>query len=166
VVTVGLLVTMTAKPGKEEELAAFLASALPLAQAEADTTAWFAIKIDSMTFGIFDVFPSAEGRQAQPEGPIAAALMGKADELLASPPDIKPIDVLAAKLRAARQTLGLRQTGGKRDGWIRSRVLDATGGKATSFGARLRPRRARGWAGRMPLRRTAGASSGCRPCRR
>ncbi len=97
-VTVGLLATLTAKPGKEQELAEFLASALPLAEAEAETTAWFAIRIDDSTFGIFDVFPGAAGRQAHLDGPIAAALMGKADELLASPPDIKPIDILAAKL--------------------------------------------------------------------
>ncbi|MGI8798568.1 MAG: putative quinol monooxygenase [Pseudonocardia sp.] len=97
-VTVGLLVTVTAKPGKQDELAAFLASALPLAQAEPATAAWFAFKIDDSTFGIFDVFPDAAGRQAHLDGPIAAALMGKADELLAGPPDIKPIDVLAAKL--------------------------------------------------------------------
>lgn len=97
-VTVGLLATLVAKPGKEEELAGFLASALPLAQAEPDTTAWFAMKLDDSTFGIFDVFPGAEGRQAHLDGPIAAALLAKADELLASPPDIKPIDVLAAKL--------------------------------------------------------------------
>jgi quinol monooxygenase YgiN len=97
-VTVGLLVTLTAKPGKQDELAAFLASALPLAEGEADTTAWFAIKVDDATFGIFDVFPGPEGRQAHLDGPIAAALMDKADELLASPPDIKPVEVLAAKL--------------------------------------------------------------------
>ena len=97
-VTVGLLATMVAKPGKQDELAAFLASALPLAQAEEATTDWFAIKIDDSTYGIFDVFPGPEGRQAHLEGPIAAALMDKAGELLASPPDIKPVDVLAAKL--------------------------------------------------------------------
>ncbi len=97
-VTVGLLATLVAKPGKQDELAAFLASALPLAQAEEATTAWFAIKIDDSTYGIFDVFPGPEGRQAHLEGPIAAALMDKAGELLASPPDIKPVDVLAAKL--------------------------------------------------------------------
>ena len=97
-VTVGLLATLTAKPGKEDELAAFLASALPLAEGEAETTAWFAIKLDDTTFGIFDVFPGPEGRQAHLDGPIAAALMEKADELLASPPDIKHIQVLAAKL--------------------------------------------------------------------
>ncbi|MGI9119717.1 MAG: putative quinol monooxygenase [Acidimicrobiales bacterium] len=97
-VTVGLLVTLVAKPGKQEEVADFLASALPLAQAEPETTAWFAVKVDDTTFAIFDAFPGSQGRQAHLDGPIAAALMDKAEELLASPPDIKPIDVLAAKL--------------------------------------------------------------------
>jgi len=100
VVSVGLLVTVEAKPGKEDEVAAFLESALPLAQAEAETTAWFAIKIDGSTFGIVDFFPGQPGRQAHLEGPIAAALMEKASagDLFASPPVIKPVDVLASKL--------------------------------------------------------------------
>lgn len=97
-VTVGLLATLVARPGKADDLASFLSDALPLAQAEDDTIAWFAIKIDERTYGIFDAFPSDEGRQAHLSGPIAAALMANADELLSSPPDIKPIDVLAAKL--------------------------------------------------------------------
>jgi len=71
--------------------------ALPLAQAEPETTAWFAIKIGASTFGIVDLFPDAAGRQAHLDGPIAAALMQPAGEQLASPLDIKPIDVLAAK---------------------------------------------------------------------
>jgi quinol monooxygenase YgiN len=97
-VTVGILATLTAKPGKESELADFLAGALPLAEGEPDTTAWFAIKIDDRTYGIFDAFPSADGRQAHLAGPIASALMAKAGELLEGAPDIKPVDVLAAKL--------------------------------------------------------------------
>jgi quinol monooxygenase YgiN len=97
-VTVGILATIKAKPGKEDELMEFLRSALPLAEHEKDTTAWFALKIDESTFGIFDAFPSEEGRQAHLNGPIAAALMAKANDLLSEAPDIKPIDVLAAKL--------------------------------------------------------------------
>jgi hypothetical protein len=62
-VTVGLLVTVKAKPGREDDVASFLEGALPLAQQENDTTAWFAIKIDDSTFGVFDVFPSDEGRR-------------------------------------------------------------------------------------------------------
>lgn len=97
-VTLGFLATMVAKPGKEEELGAFLTSALPLAEAEAGTVAWFAIRVDHQTYGIYDVFATEDARQAHINGPIAAALMSKADELLAEPPSIKPIDVLAAKL--------------------------------------------------------------------
>lgn len=97
-VTVGFLATLKAKPGKADELAEFLRGALPLAEAENDTTAWFAIQIDENTYGIFDVFPDEVGRQAHLDGQIAAALMGKADELLSAPPEIRPIDVLAAKL--------------------------------------------------------------------
>jgi quinol monooxygenase YgiN len=97
-VTVGLLVTLRAKAGKEAELEAFLKSAQPLAENEPDTTAWFAIKIDDSTYGIVDFFPGSDGRQAHLEGPIAAALMEKASDLLSSAPDIKPIDVLASKL--------------------------------------------------------------------
>ena len=97
-VKVGLLATLVAKPGKADDLASFLAGALPLAQAEDQTVAWFAIKLGADTYGIFDVFADDGGRQAHLDGPIAAALMANAEELLSLPPDIKPIDVLAAKL--------------------------------------------------------------------
>jgi quinol monooxygenase YgiN len=97
-VKLGFLATLVAKPGKADELSAFLQSALPLANAEDGTIAWFAIQIDPDTYGIFDVFETEESRQAHINGPIAAALMANADELLAEPPSIKPIDVLAVKL--------------------------------------------------------------------
>lgn len=96
----GLFVRLEAKPGKEEEVAAFLSGALPLAEKEPATTAWFAIRIGPSTFGVFDVFPDEAGRQAHLSGPIAAALMEKASELLAHPPTIEKVDVLAAKLKA------------------------------------------------------------------
>src|SRR5579872_5426724 len=97
-VKVALLVRLVAKPGKEEEVAAFLSSALPLAQAEAATIVWFALRISKDEFAIFDAFPDDAGRKAHLNGPIAAALMAKADELLAEPPRIDPVDLLAAKL--------------------------------------------------------------------
>ena len=42
---VGLLVTFQARPGKEIEVENFLKSALPLVEAEAGTTTWFAFKV-------------------------------------------------------------------------------------------------------------------------
>ena len=93
-----LLALLEAKPGKEEELSDFLAGALPLAEREEDTTTWFALRIGGSTFGIFDTFPDEAGRRAHLEGEIAGALMERAPELLASEPDIREVDVLAAKL--------------------------------------------------------------------
>lgn len=97
-VTVGLLARIVAKPEKAGEVAEFLASALALAQAEAATTVWFAIRVGPQEFAIFDAFADDRGRQAHLAGPIAAALMARADELLAEPPRIEAVDVLAAKL--------------------------------------------------------------------
>jgi quinol monooxygenase YgiN len=98
-VTVGVLARLEAKPGKEQEVASFLEGALPLAQQEAATSAWFAIRLGPSTFGIFDVFPDETGRKAHLEGPIAAALMQNADELLSEAPTIEQVDVLASKFK-------------------------------------------------------------------
>ena len=95
----GLLVVLEAKAGKEAELETFLKAGLPLAQQERATIAWFGFRLAPDKFGIFDVFPDEAGRQAHLTGPIAAALMAKAESLLAAPPKIEKLDVLAAKLK-------------------------------------------------------------------
>lgn len=96
----GILATLKAKPGKESEVEEFLKSALPLANQEAGTVVWFALRLDASTFGIFDAFADEKGRDAHLGGPIAAALMAKWKDLLSEPPKIQKIDVLAAKLTA------------------------------------------------------------------
>jgi quinol monooxygenase YgiN len=93
--SVGLIVRLQAKPGKEDDVAEFLRSAVPLVQAEPATTAWFALQIDASTFAIVDAFPDQAGRQAHLEGAVAAAVFGRADELLAAPPAVEQVDVLA-----------------------------------------------------------------------
>jgi quinol monooxygenase YgiN len=95
---VALLARLVAKPGKEEEVAAFLAGALPLAQQEDFTIVWFALRLSHNEFGIFDAFADDSGRQAHLNGPIAAALMAKANELLSQPPRIENVELLAVKL--------------------------------------------------------------------
>jgi quinol monooxygenase YgiN len=92
-----LLARLHAKPGKEQEVAAFLKNALPAAEAEEDTIRWYALQIDESTFGIFDTFADDEGRQAHLNGEIATALMERADELLAEPPQIEQVELLAVK---------------------------------------------------------------------
>ena len=51
-----------------------------------------------LAVGSSDAFPDEAGRQAHLSGRVAAALMQKAGELLAKPPAIEKVDVLAAKL--------------------------------------------------------------------
>ena len=92
-----LLARLHAKPGREADVATFLKSALPMAQDEEATIKWYALQLDESTFGIFDTFADDDGRQAHLDGDIAAALMSQADELLAKPPQIEQVDLLAAK---------------------------------------------------------------------
>jgi len=94
----GLWVRLEAKSGMEEQLAAFLKSAVPLVQQEPKTIAWFAIRISKNEFGIFDTFNDESGRADHLSGKVAAALMEKAPTLLKTPPSIEKIDVLADKL--------------------------------------------------------------------
>ncbi|MGN6394502.1 MAG: putative quinol monooxygenase [Mucilaginibacter sp.] len=93
----GLLVRLEAKPGKQEELAEFLKSALPLALQELFTINWFAYQAGPNTFGIFDTFDTEEGRSQHLKGPIAEALLAHAPGLLASGPVIEPVELLASK---------------------------------------------------------------------
>ncbi|HEU4783300.1 MAG TPA: antibiotic biosynthesis monooxygenase [Ktedonobacterales bacterium] len=97
-VTVALLVRLEAKPGKEADVENFLKGGLPIVREEPATTAWFAIRMGPSTFGIFDAFPDEAGRQAHLTGRVAAALMAQASDLLAQPPSIEQVDVLAVKL--------------------------------------------------------------------
>jgi quinol monooxygenase YgiN len=97
-VNVALFVRLEAKPGKEAEVEEFLKRGLSIVQEEPATIAWFAIRLGPSTFGIFDAFPDEAGRQAHLSGRVAAALMAKAPELLATAPVIEKADVLAAKL--------------------------------------------------------------------
>jgi len=92
-----LLATLRAKPGKEKEVEDFLKSAQPLAVSESGTTTWYAFKLSLDRFGIYDTFPDEAGRDAHLNGPIAQALMAKAGELLAEPPQIEQLEILAAK---------------------------------------------------------------------
>jgi quinol monooxygenase YgiN len=88
---------LEAKTGKEKELEEFLKSAQPLAEREAGTVSWYAIKMGPGKYGIFDTFADENGRNAHLNGEIAKALFAKADQLLAKPPEIAKPEVLASK---------------------------------------------------------------------
>lgn len=93
----GLFVKLVAKPGQEAQVEAFLNGGLALVNEEPLTRTWYALKFDDSTFGIFDSFDGDEGRDAHLSGRVAEALGANAAELLASPPSIEKVDILASK---------------------------------------------------------------------
>jgi quinol monooxygenase YgiN len=96
-VTLGILALLEAKPEKADELAAFLEGGLAIVNDEPGTITWYAFRVGPTTFGIFDTFETEEARQAHLSGAIPTALGQVAEDLLAAAPDIKTVDLLAAK---------------------------------------------------------------------
>lgn len=96
--TLGQLVPLEAKLGKEEEVAAFLTDALEMTRKETTTPVWFAVRFGKSTFAIFDAFHDEAGRQAHLNGATAAALMARAPSLFTNAPVIESLDVVGAKL--------------------------------------------------------------------
>ena len=97
-VTVALYVRLDAKPGKEKEVASFLMQGLEMANQEATTPLWFALRLGPSTFGVFDAFADESSRQTHINGPIAQALMANAPNLFAVPPSIEKTEILGAKV--------------------------------------------------------------------
>ena len=91
------LVRLEAKPGKEQEVAEFMKSALELAQKETKTQNWFGLQFGPASFGVFDTFETEEDRTTHLNGELAANLMKRAPDLFATPPTIEPINILAVK---------------------------------------------------------------------
>jgi quinol monooxygenase YgiN len=102
-----LWVEMEAKPGKEQAVADFLKSAQSMAEREQGTLTWYAMRLGSAKFGIFDTFADEKGREAHVNGEIAKALFGKAQELLSKEPQVHKIDLLAAKGPGAARGQGV-----------------------------------------------------------
>jgi len=97
--TIGLLVTMKAKPGKEKDVKNLLFGGLELVSHEPQTISWFAFQIDERTFGIYDTFEGEKGRQAHLTGEVAKVLLVNADNLLENfdaKTNIQPIDIIAS----------------------------------------------------------------------
>jgi quinol monooxygenase YgiN len=92
-----LLAQLEAMPGMGERLAAVLGSARVLAVAEIGTVSWYAFRIGDTRFGIFDTFETDDAREDHLTGEIPAALSQVAADLLAAPPDIQPVEIIAVK---------------------------------------------------------------------
>ena len=88
---------LEAKPGKGDQLGAFLEAGRALAVAEEGTVTWYAFKISDTTYGVFDTSETDEARQTHLGGGIPVALGQVAADLLASDPHIRPVDIVAVK---------------------------------------------------------------------
>lgn len=95
--THSLIVKIIAKEDRAEEVAEFLAGALPLVEKEFFTPVWLAMRADETTFYVVDAFANEKDRQKHLDGDIAAALMANTEALLAEAPSISSVDILAAK---------------------------------------------------------------------
>jgi quinol monooxygenase YgiN len=99
--TLGYLTTLQARPGKEDDVAEFLAStAKPLADTEPGTILWFAFRSGPSSFGVFDIFESEDARQFHLHGVVRQALDARTAELFSEDPVIAALDILASKLPA------------------------------------------------------------------
>ena len=116
-VSVGLFVRLEAKPGKEREVAAFLEQGVQMANQEATTLLWFALRLGPSTFAIFDAFADESGRQTHLDGPIAKALMANAPNLLAAPP---------CPASPAARSMTARVTSGPSSAWPSASVRTAS----------------------------------------
>jgi hypothetical protein len=76
-------------------------SASAIVDQKPGTSTWFTIRLTPTTFAIFDTFPDDSGRAAHLSGKVAAVLMAQAPDMLAHPPVIEKIDVLAVKIPTA-----------------------------------------------------------------
>ena len=92
-----LFVRIEAKEGKEDEVEAFLRSALDDVLEEEGTIDWFAVKFGKRDFAIFDTFGSEEARLAHLAGKVGRALIASAPTLLDGMPKIEQAEVLASK---------------------------------------------------------------------
>lgn len=103
-VTVGYLVRYEAKPGKETDVEHALKEALSAIQQEPATTAWFAMRRGSATFGVFDAFPDEDGRQAHIKARGAQLRQRAAEQFVEGSLTLEEVDILAAKLPAPGAT--------------------------------------------------------------
>ncbi len=98
-VKVGLLVRLKAKPGKEGQVESFLVKRAAARRSGTGDDSVVCNQDGTINIWDFRCLPRRRRpRQAHLTGPIAAALMAQAADLLAEAPTIEKIDVLAAKL--------------------------------------------------------------------
>ena len=96
--SLGTYIRLEAKPGMENDVGSFLMQGVELADLEATTPLWFALRFGPSTFAVFDAFADEAGRLAHLDGRITKFLMAHASDLLATPLSIEKADIMGAKI--------------------------------------------------------------------
>ena len=92
-----LHITLEARRGREDEVAALLDGVLAEVEHEPATRPWFGLRRNGSTFEIFEAFPDEVGREAHLTGKGAALLMERSNALLTKPARIDRLDVTMRK---------------------------------------------------------------------
>jgi quinol monooxygenase YgiN len=95
--TKAIWVMLKAKPGKENDVEAFLKQGAAMSHDEPQTVTWYGLKMGPGVYGVFDTFNDEAGRDAHLTGEIAKALMANAAELFSNEIKIEKMDILADK---------------------------------------------------------------------
>src|SRR5690349_14332119 len=103
--TRALLVHLEAQRGKGPALEQFLRNALSIVEREPGTSTWYALEVGHFAYGIFDTVPGEDDRTRHLSGAVPTALQHVADDLLAEPPRIQPLSVLATAFHADAPSL-------------------------------------------------------------
>ena len=90
-------VMLKAKPGKEQDVEAFLAQGATMSNDEPGTVTWYGVKMGPGVYGVFDTFEDEAGRDAHLNGEIAKALMANAPDLFSNELRIEKMEILASK---------------------------------------------------------------------
>ncbi|AIQ93404.1 MULTISPECIES: hypothetical protein [Methylobacterium] len=96
--THGLVVTLEAKNGQQEQVAQTLHAAFTTAIREGGTATWYAYRISETRFGIFDTFFDEDARKSHLDGEVGRLLSRIGEEILVGPPDFRAISILASKI--------------------------------------------------------------------
>ncbi len=96
-VTVGFLIRYEVKSGKVAVAESYLQEALSAVQKQSGTMAWYAFRLGPTTFGVFDVFPNEESRQANFDDG-AARVKEKDSGIIEDTFVIEKFDVLGTRL--------------------------------------------------------------------
>lgn len=82
----------------DDALRQFLLSAKPFVEKETGTMVWFALRFGRGQFGIFDGFADEAARAAHLHGALTTSLLAEGEALLAAPPRVEQLEVLAQRL--------------------------------------------------------------------